>query len=130
MTAPLDTAGMDHERIWLEPRTPDDLYGHEGRTWCQDKVWPTEWDDAEPTEYVRADLYEALSRELAEARAALERVRDDCQSTIDLYYRSGPSFTSPGGDHYEPSSFVVEKMEELVAVCAHVLSREKEASHD
>lgn len=67
----------DHARIWLEPRSPDDRYGHEGRLWCQDNVWGGE--DGEPTEYVRADLIrpngmprfnEAMRRaEAAEARA-------------------------------------------------------------
>lgn len=46
-------AGKDHARIWLEPWPGD---GANGRTWCQDKVWPAEEGDPEPTEYIRADL--------------------------------------------------------------------------
>lgn len=63
---PLPTAETvaDHERIWLEAPPG----GPEGRLWCEDKVWPDDENDGEPTEYVRADLYAA-----AEARvAALE----------------------------------------------------------
>lgn len=48
--------GRDHARIWLEPRSPDDRYGSDGRTWCQDKVWPEHEGQPEPTEYVRADI--------------------------------------------------------------------------
>lgn len=43
---------QDHERIWLEPAPGDS----EGRTWCQDKLWPEDEGQPEPTEYVRADL--------------------------------------------------------------------------
>lgn len=56
------------------------------------------------------------------AREALERVRCDCQSTIDLYHRTGPSFTSPGGDEYEPTSFVIAKMEELISIADAALA--------
>lgn len=43
---------QDHERIWLEPAPGDS----EGRTWCEDKFWPENEGEPEPTEYVRADL--------------------------------------------------------------------------
>jgi len=53
----------DHERIWLQH--PDDaIHNDEGRLWCEDKIWPDDDEDGEPTEYVRADL-------LAEARAQI-----------------------------------------------------------
>jgi hypothetical protein len=60
----------DHERIWLQ-NAKDALNQDTGRMWCEDKVWPDDAEDGEPTEYVRADLYEtALSeRNAAQAEA-------------------------------------------------------------
>lgn len=59
----------DHERIWLQ-NAEDAKDNIEGRLWCQDKVWPDgSVDDGEPTEYVRADLYATLEREVAAMRA-------------------------------------------------------------
>lgn len=55
----------DHERIWLEPPPG----GSEGRLWCQDKVWPMQPEDGEPTEYVRADIH-AAALALIERQAA------------------------------------------------------------
>lgn len=67
----------DHERIWLQPRCCADP--HEGRMWCKDKIWPDGDCDieAEPTAYVRADLYAAKERQLEETRALLREVVDD-----------------------------------------------------
>jgi hypothetical protein len=45
---------MDHERIWLE--NEKDADPSVGRLWCKDKVWPTDSEDGEPTEYIRADI--------------------------------------------------------------------------
>jgi hypothetical protein len=52
----------DHERIWLQ-NAKDALNQDTGRMWCEDKVWPDDAEDGEPTEYVRADLYEAVLSE-------------------------------------------------------------------
>jgi hypothetical protein len=49
----------DPERIWLEP-IGDPTKWVDERTWCQDKVWPNSEEPGEPTEYVRADLYEKV----------------------------------------------------------------------
>lgn len=54
----------DHERIWLQA-SEDAKHQAEGRLWCQDKVWPDDPEDGDPTEYVRADLYAALEAENA-----------------------------------------------------------------
>lgn len=51
----------DHERIWLQH--PSDMDPEYGRLWCQDKTWPNGPDESEPTEYVRADLFDALTEE-------------------------------------------------------------------
>jgi hypothetical protein len=60
----------DHERIWLQH--PDDAEGQEtGRMWCQDKVWPNDPEDGEPTEYVRADLYFAALDEITRLRGLM-----------------------------------------------------------
>lgn len=67
---------IDHERIWLQ-NAEDARLQDEGRMWCQDKVWPDEDGDGEPTEYVRADLYAAKDTALAEMRAELERQQDE-----------------------------------------------------
>ncbi len=56
--APTPLIPKDHERIWLQ-NGMDAAESSEGRMWCQDKVWPDDESAGEPTEYVRADLYQA-----------------------------------------------------------------------
>jgi len=69
----------DHERIWLQH--PDDADQYQGRLWCEDKVWPDEPEEGEPTEYVRADLHAA-------ALAEIERLRGILAETVpDPEYR-------------------------------------------
>lgn len=46
---------------------------------------------------------------------ALEALRSDCQSPIDTYERNGPQWTSPQGNEYEDTSYVIAKFSELVA---------------
>lgn len=60
----------DYERIWLQNREDGEASG-EGRLWCEDKVWPVDENDGEPTEYVRADLYARLVAENEKLRAAI-----------------------------------------------------------
>jgi DNA-directed RNA polymerase subunit L len=61
---------------------------------------------------------EAIASE-RKLRDALEAIKDDCQSTIDLYERNGPGFTNPEtGMEYETASFVQEKMAEIIARAA------------
>jgi len=59
--------------------------------------------------------FKALEAKLEAAEKALEQLRSDCQSPIDLYERNGPEFTSPQGNEYESTSYVVAKFAELVA---------------
>ncbi len=59
----------DHEHIWLQ-NAEDAAASHEGRLWCQDKVWPADGTDGEPTEYVRADMVDAARAQAR--REALE----------------------------------------------------------
>ena len=54
-------APADPERIWLQAAV--DACPREGRQWCEDKVWPDDDNDQEPTEYIRADLFTALTAE-------------------------------------------------------------------
>ena len=60
---------VDHERIWLEP-APGDC---NGRTWCQDKVWPEKEGDPEPTEYVRADIVAKQAAEILQLKQSNNR---------------------------------------------------------
>ena len=77
MSAPVsDLVARDHERIWLQNKE-DAKHQCEGRVWCQDKVWPNEPEEGEPTEYVRADLYAALAARITELEAALARIVED-----------------------------------------------------
>jgi hypothetical protein len=62
----------DPERIWLQAAVDADP--HEGRQWCQDKVWPDNDEDSEPVEYVRADLFAALTAERDAAVAEVARL--------------------------------------------------------
>lgn len=57
----------------------------------------------------------ALETKLAAAKKALEQLRSDCQEPIDMYERNGPEFTSPHGNEYESTSYVMAKCAELVA---------------
>jgi hypothetical protein len=64
----------DHERIWLEPGPG----GYEGRLWCQDDVWADNSDYAgygPPTEYIRADLFNAAVDAAREEGRREERER-------------------------------------------------------
>lgn len=70
----------DPERIWLEPAPG----GPEGRTWCEDKVWPIDVDD-EPTEYIRKDLFTKAAQgavNLMETRDQLKAVLKELVSDI------------------------------------------------
>lgn len=60
--------------------------------------------------------------EAAKLREALERVDSDCASTISLYERNGPSYTSSWtGEKYESASFVQNKMHELRSIARTAL---------
>lgn len=61
----------DHERIWLQNVADGEASG-EGRLWCQDKVWPVDENDGEPTEYVRADIYASALALIESQRATIE----------------------------------------------------------
>jgi hypothetical protein len=63
----------DHERIWLQH--PNEADEYEGRRWCEDKVWPDDPEDGEPTEYVRADLHAAALAEIERLRMRVENAR-------------------------------------------------------
>jgi len=54
---------------------------------------------------------------------ALETLRSDCQTPIDMYERNGPEFTSPHGNEYESTSYVMAKFAELVASIDAALAR-------
>lgn len=75
------------------------------------KLHCSAWEDSARINKAERDAAEAREARLSEA---LRNVRADCQSPIDLYHRVGPSFTSPGGDEYEPASYVMDKMQELI----------------
>ncbi|MEN5103828.1 hypothetical protein [Brucella anthropi] len=71
----------------------------------------------DPEEFAKRlwDKREALEAKLAAAEKALEQLRSDCQEPIDMYERNGPEFTSPHGNEYESTSYVMAKFAELVA---------------
>lgn len=89
----------DHERIWLQNAADGEASG-EGRMWCQDKVWPVDENDGEPTEYVRADLYAdalATTAEMAEREeAALAGLTSDIAREIEAH----DAFDCPDGWTY------------------------------
>lgn len=58
----------------------------------------------------------------------LETLRSDCQTPIDMYERNGPEFTSPQGNEYESTSYVMAKFAELVASIDAALARAGGAS--
>jgi hypothetical protein len=60
-----------------------------------------------------------LTAENAALRAALEELKSDCQCTIDLYERNGPTWTI--------ASYVVESNEEKIAKITAVLRAVAEA---
>lgn len=66
------------ERIWLQS-AEDAKHQCEGRMWCEDKVWPENVDQHEPTEYVRADIAASLQEQVE----TLTKERDQLQKIAD-----------------------------------------------
>lgn len=62
----------DPERIWLQSYEDTTAVG-EDRLWCEDKVWPANNEDHEPTEYVRADRISQQDAELERLQALYDR---------------------------------------------------------
>lgn len=60
----------DPDRIWLQPEDEEDTVC-EGRLWSVDRY---EFDGTPPTEYVRADLYDALRAQVEAMREALKEI--------------------------------------------------------
>jgi hypothetical protein len=74
----------DPDRIWLQ--NAEDARAIGDRLWCADKVWPECPEQNEPTEYVRADLYAKLERELADGRRnAFEEAAEIIRARMPLY---------------------------------------------
>lgn len=89
-------SGKDHERIWLQSYEDTEALG-EDRLWCEDKVWPNDPEDHEPTEYVRADLFAALEADLDAVTtyaAVLEAERDNARNDEWLAAISAVQFMS------------------------------------
>lgn len=92
----------DHERIWLQ-NAEDAKHTLEGRLWCQDKVWPNDPGDGEPTEYVRADLVAVVRAEAR--REALEEAATvaagwETTAADDAYMTCGNGhFWDPGTNY-------------------------------
>lgn len=85
----------NHERIWLE--NPNQPFGHDGRQWCQDKVWPQFDGDLEPVEYIRADIAAAHTRAAVEAeRAACETVAREHAHTDWIAALTADKVSEPG----------------------------------
>lgn len=62
----------DHERIYLQPECCGDDEGC-GRLWCQDDVFTGECEEgADPTVYVRSDVYDTAIAEIEQLRNYLE----------------------------------------------------------
>lgn len=68
------------------------------------------------------DDYNKEKAKVEVLREALASLRGDCQSPIEMYERNGPEFTSPQGNEYESTSYVVDKFSELVASIDTALS--------
>ncbi len=75
----------DHERIWLEPDHIGGSVDGEGRLWCQDEVW------TDGTEYVRADLFEALTNRLTAMEREVETAREAFGAIMDVGGEINPS---------------------------------------
>ncbi|MFG1462317.1 hypothetical protein V5F77_05400 [Xanthobacter sp. DSM 24535] len=73
MSSATTSAAADHPRIWLQ-NAEDAKAAGEGRLWCEDKVWPVDDNDREPTEYVRADIVQGLVTEVSELREIAKRL--------------------------------------------------------
>lgn len=73
----------DPERIWLQSYEDTTALG-EDRLWCEDKVWPANDEDHEPTEYIRADRISQQDAELERLRRELEEARAEHQFSLGL----------------------------------------------
>lgn len=65
----------DLERIYLHPPCEHADLGDDGRHWCEDIIQCDEC-DMPATEYVRADLLDALTKERDDLKNALEIIAD------------------------------------------------------
>ena len=76
----------DPERIWLQSYEDTTALG-EDRLWCEDKVWPANDEDHEPTEYIRADRISQQDAELDRLRRHIELLQEkdasQCACSID-----------------------------------------------
>jgi len=79
------------------------------------RYWSRKAREASQKYVDEVDRAKALEAKLAAAEKALEQLRSDCQTPIDMYERNGPEFTSPHGNEYESTSYVMAKFAELVA---------------
>ncbi|RPH74027.1 hypothetical protein EHM76_04310 [bacterium] len=86
----------DHERIWLQ-NAIDAGHQEEGRLWCQDKVWPDDPEDGEPTEYVRADLYAAALAEIERLQSIVLNAKKLYQAAENLARNEVHTHTLPDG---------------------------------
>lgn len=116
----LEGLRADHPRIWLEPRSPDDRYGSDGRTWCQDKVWPEHEGQPEPTEYVRADIgadhRETLLREEALSwRRTAERCKTEATAAEARALRAESQVAEAKGALGTALSEMLEARDRLLA---------------
>jgi hypothetical protein len=60
-------------------------------------------------------------RRLNRMQRALEELRADCRSTIELYEKNGPAMTAPSGAEYYSAGYVIESAEEKIATIGAAL---------
>lgn len=75
------------ERIWLQS-AEDAKHQCEGRMWCEDKVWPENADQHEPTEYVRADIAASLQEQVEALTRECERWEQHACTGDDVLART------------------------------------------
>jgi len=75
----------DHEFIWLQ--NAEDA-NSDGRLWCEDKIWPDEPEEGEPTKYIRADLVATA------IQAAVDEAYEDAIKSLDIYHDVPPEHES------------------------------------
>ena len=74
----------EHERIWLQ--NADDP-GNEGRLLVRGQGMADDPEDGEPTEYVRADLYEKALAENERLRVRLKEATDLMRELVETWDR-------------------------------------------
>ncbi|WP_315833958.1 hypothetical protein [Bradyrhizobium prioriisuperbiae] len=102
-TTPRDAIAIDGlsdpEHIWLQ-NDNDAIHQGYGRMWCENKVWPEDPEDGEPTKYVRADIAADTIDALTARVKELEGDRDSWKLQFDSASAAASEYSEFWEEHH------------------------------